>query len=129
MTSWDLFAVYKRHLEDAGRYVFHPVPLIIRGASVRLSGDGPASWSVWCVIARPKSGDANKWGALPGAYITTRGAEDMIDSDLLGRKTVKSMSALVRDYSREGDIVCDPCAGSGTTWVAAGCATTGWWPG
>ena len=43
----------------------------------------------------------------------------MIDSDLLGRKTVKSMSALVRDYSREGDIICDPCAGSGTTWIAA----------
>ena len=29
------------------------------------------------------------------------------------------MRALVRDYSREGDVVCDPCAGAGTTLIAA----------
>jgi hypothetical protein len=29
------------------------------------------------------------------------------------------MRALVRDYSRPGDLVCDPCAGAGTTLVAA----------
>jgi DNA modification methylase len=29
------------------------------------------------------------------------------------------MRAIVRDYSRPGDLVCDPCAGGGTTLLAA----------
>jgi DNA modification methylase len=29
------------------------------------------------------------------------------------------MRALVRDYSRSGQLVCDPCAGGGTTLLAA----------
>jgi tRNA G10 N-methylase Trm11 len=29
------------------------------------------------------------------------------------------MRALVRDYSRPGDLVCDPCCGAGTTLRAA----------
>jgi len=29
------------------------------------------------------------------------------------------MRALIRDYSRPGDLICDPCAGGGTTLLAA----------
>ena len=29
------------------------------------------------------------------------------------------MRAIVRDYSEPGDLVCDPCAGGGTTLLAA----------
>jgi site-specific DNA-methyltransferase (adenine-specific) len=29
------------------------------------------------------------------------------------------MESLVRDYTRPGDIVCDPCCGAGTTLLAA----------
>jgi site-specific DNA-methyltransferase (adenine-specific) len=29
------------------------------------------------------------------------------------------MRAIVRDYSRPGDIVCDPCSGAATTLLAA----------
>ena len=29
------------------------------------------------------------------------------------------MRPIVRDYSRPGDLVCDPCAGGGTTLLAA----------
>jgi len=29
------------------------------------------------------------------------------------------MRAIVRDYSRPGDLVCDPCAGAATTLLAA----------
>jgi DNA modification methylase len=28
------------------------------------------------------------------------------------------MRALVRDYTRPGDLICDPCAGGGTTLLA-----------
>jgi len=29
------------------------------------------------------------------------------------------MRAIIRDYTRPGDLVCDPCAGAGTTLLAA----------
>ena len=29
------------------------------------------------------------------------------------------MQAIVRDYSRPGDLICDPCAGGATTLIAA----------
>ena len=36
----------------------------------------------------------------------------------MGGKPVALMSALVRDYSRAGDTVIDPCMGAGTTGLA-----------
>jgi len=37
----------------------------------------------------------------------------------MGGKPLRLMRAIVRDYTRPGDIVCDPCAGGGTTLLAA----------
>jgi len=45
------------------------------------------------------------------------------DQPHMGGKPVELMVALCRDYSRNGEIVCDPCMGSGTTGVA--CVRTG----
>jgi site-specific DNA-methyltransferase (adenine-specific) len=36
-----------------------------------------------------------------------------------GGKPLWLMQQLVRDYSRPGDLVCDPCAGGATTLIAA----------
>lgn len=101
-------------LEAVGRYVFAPVPAVITGAGVRLSGDGPSSWTRWIVVARPREAPYSTWGTLPGAYVGRR--EEM---PWIGGKPLWLMSALVRDYSRPGDLVCDPCCGAGTTMVAA----------
>jgi len=38
---------------------------------------------------------------------------------MMGQKPMWLMRAIVRDYSRHGDLVCDPYAGSGTTLLAA----------
>ena len=38
---------------------------------------------------------------------------------MIGGKPLALMRAIVSDYSREGDLVCDPCMGAGTTLVAA----------
>jgi len=38
----------------------------------------------------------------------------------IGGKPLDLMKKIVSDYSREGDIVCDPCAGGATTLLAAG---------
>jgi site-specific DNA-methyltransferase (adenine-specific) len=52
---------------------------------------------------------------LPGGYYgqpTDRGI-------VVGSKPLWLMKALVRDYSRPGDLICDPCAGGATTLIAA----------
>ena len=35
------------------------------------------------------------------------------------QKPLWLMRAIIRDYTRPGDLVCDPCAGGGTTLLAA----------
>lgn len=119
MTSHDLVPVYRRALEAHKRYVFAPLPFVAVGSRVRLSGDGPSSWTDWIVVARPRTADFARWGTLPGAYIVPEGHTERGGKDLIGGKPIWLMRALVRDYSRPGDLVCDPCAGAATTLVAA----------
>jgi len=115
--TWD--ECLAAHAHD--RYVFAPLPWFAPGSRVRLAGDGPSSWTCWIVVARPRSGTHrdgtkwSKWGTLPGGYNITsdRG------SPVVGAKPIDLMRALVRDYSRPGDVICDPCAGGGTTGRAA----------
>lgn len=102
-------------MERHGRYVFAPLPIVETGSRVRLTGDGPSSWTCWLVVGRPKTPEFVRWGTLPGAYIG-RGRGDR---EHIGGKDSGIMRQIVRDYTRPGDIVCDPCAGAGTTLLAA----------
>lgn len=117
MTSHDLFPAYEEALLQAGRYVFDPKPYVAPGSRMRTSGDGPASWSVWLVIARPRYVPYCRWGSLPGAYILPKGFREKMP--IVGGKPLWLMRALIRDYTKPGDLVCDPCAGAGTTLKAA----------
>jgi len=107
-----LCADYRAQFELVGLTGFHPLPCVIPGMTVRMAGDGPSSWAVYANVARPKA--LHKWGTLPGAYICKPGERGYI-----GGKPLELMRALVRDYSQPDDLVCDPCAGSGTTLLAA----------
>jgi hypothetical protein len=120
LTSHDLFPAYEAALLGAGRYVFHPIPCVIRGMTIRICGDGPSSWAVYAVVARPRNRAFQSWGTLPGAYVVGRGervAEE--GAGVVGGKPLALMRAIVRDYTRAGDLVADPCAGAATTLVAA----------
>lgn len=115
LTCSDLAPVWQDAFFQVGRYGFAPVPCVVRGMSVRLAGDGPSSWAVYACAGRPRSKAYATWGTLDGAYVgpAQRGAG-------AGRgKPSWLMSALVRDYSRAGDLVCDPFAGWGATLTAA----------
>lgn len=68
-TSHDLVHLWEEHLLAQGRYVFPPIPCVMRGMSVRLQGDGPSSWTCWLVVARPKRKEFMQWGTLSGAYV------------------------------------------------------------
>jgi site-specific DNA-methyltransferase (adenine-specific) len=107
-----LTEIWRSALEGRGRTGFHPLPCVIKGMSVRLCGDGPSSWAIYLNVARPKA--LSKWGTLPGAYTGGQGEREHI-----GGKPLWLMRAIIRDYTRPGDLVVDPCAGGATTLIAA----------
>lgn len=121
-TDSELYETWRDALREAGRYVFAPLACVQTGSNVRLAGDGPSNWTTWLVVARPRQGFP-KWGTLPGAYIGTpfSEGENAFNRGLrvTGGKPLWLMRALVRDYSRPGQTICDPCAGGGTTLLAA----------
>ena len=114
LTSHDLIPAWSDAYEANGRYSFAPVPCVMRGMSIRLQGDGPSGWAVYAMVARPKTRAFSQWGTLQGAY------EGGHPTGGGGRgKPLDLMRAIVRDYSRPGDLVCDPCGGLASTGVAA----------
>ena len=110
-TDHTLAPMWCFRFKDLDRYTFAPLPFYSPGRSVRLSGDGPCSWTDWIVVSRTAA--AAKWGTLPGGYVFTS------DREYMGGKPLDLMLALVRDYSKEGDCILDPFMGSGTTLEAA----------
>jgi site-specific DNA-methyltransferase (adenine-specific) len=114
MTDHTLAPAIAKALDGVGRYVFAPLPYYHPGRSVRLTGDGPCSWTDWIVVSR--TAKLRNWGTLPGGYIAGEGWND---KSRMGGKPTALMSLLVNDYSRPGDLVCDPFMGAGTTGVAA----------
>jgi 23S rRNA G2445 N2-methylase RlmL len=114
MTDHHLAPAIQSGLEEHGRYVFAPLPFYAPGSRVRLSGDGPSSWTIWIIVARTAA--QSRWGTLPGGYVAEEGWRDRIH---MGGKPLPLMTSLVRDYSRPGDLILDPFAGSGTTLEAA----------
>lgn len=115
ITDHVLAPVWAAALETACRYVFAPLPLVETGSRVRMMGDGPSCWTCWIVVARPRNATFHKWGTLPGAYIGSGKG----DREHIGGKDSGIMRAIIRDYTRPGDLVCDPCAGAATTCLAA----------
>lgn len=116
LTSHDLIPSWETiYRDETDRYCFAPIPCVMRGMSVRLAGDGPSSWTVYAIVSRPRTKEFSTWGTLDGAYVGPRGNEAGG-----GRgKPTWLMQAIVRDYSRVGDLVCDPFAGWGGTLHAA----------
>jgi site-specific DNA-methyltransferase (adenine-specific) len=115
MCDHSLIPTWSAALSAAGLYTFAPVPCVITGMTCRLKGDGPSSWAVYLVVARTKA--ASKWGTLPGAYVVS--PEHERGAARIGGKPLPLMQQIIRDYSRPGMLVADPCAGHATTLVAA----------
>jgi site-specific DNA-methyltransferase (adenine-specific) len=116
MTDHSLFPAISKALELNGRYVFAPIPFVSPGSRVRLSGDGPSSWTDWICVARTAA--QVRWGTLRGAYIAGRGKE-WRDQSCIGGKPTTLMGLLIEDYAHCQGPICDPFMGHGTTLVAA----------
>lgn len=113
MTDSDLALCVREALEANGRTSFAPLPFYQPGRSVRLSGDGPSSWTDWIVVARTKA--QRRWGTLPGGYVAGPGWNDKAR---MGGKPTALMDQLVAHYSKRGDMVLDSHMGAGTTGVS-----------
>lgn len=111
-TDSDLFNHWRGAFEDAGRYSFSPVPVLHH--KPRLGGDGPGSGAVYLCVSRPRTKEFMSWGSLPCWYHSKPEK-----ASVMGAKPTSLMRAIIRDYSRPGDLVCDPCAGGATTLRAA----------
>lgn len=111
LSDSNLFPTWNHRL-GVGRTVFPPIPCVLKGMTVRLAGDGPSSWAIYLNASRTRQ--LSKWGTLPGAYVgaPARGGH-------IGGKPLWLMQQIVSDYSRPGDLIVDPCAGGGTTLLAA----------
>lgn len=118
MTDHTLAPSIERSMKAAGRYSFSPLPYYAPGSRVRLSGDGPSSWTDWIMVSR--TARQVRWGTLPGGYMSVPGANDKAR---MGGKPSVLMESLVQDYSRPGETVLDSHMGAGTTGVA--CMRTG----
>lgn len=81
-----------------------------------MGGDGPASAAIDICVSRPRARRFQSWGSLPGYYFGPGVVRHQKQrSAVRGAKPLWLMRALVRDYSKPGDLVCDPFSGSGTT--------------
>lgn len=119
LTDHTLAPAFAAAMEAADRYVFSPLPYVEPGSRVRLSGDGPACWSCWLLVSRPRTREWQRWRSLPGAYVRPPDLGIEGEKHVMGGKPLWFVRALVRDYSRPGDLVCDPCSGGATTLLAA----------
>jgi len=103
-----------------GRYTFPPIPIFKTGAAPRMCADGPASWTEYCCASRLKSKSmVGSWPAMPGYYRMQTVRHGHGTHGVRGAKSIETMVDIIRDYSRPGDIIADPYAGSGTTLLAA----------
>jgi site-specific DNA-methyltransferase (adenine-specific) len=111
-------AWWRMHLEAAKWYTFAPVVWVKADPSPRFQGDGPASACEYITVSRPRR--KTTCGSLPGYYFgniaKANGPEGKI---VTGQKPLWLMRAIIRDYTKPGDVVCDPYAGGGTTLLAA----------
>jgi site-specific DNA-methyltransferase (adenine-specific) len=122
MTDDELLPYIKRAYRECGFYEFGSVPFVNVGGRIRLCGDGPSSWVVFILVARPKTREFSRWGTLSGAYIAGQGWRDR---SYIGGKPIQLCEELIHDYYLKridlvgGLPILDPFMGFGTLLRAA----------
>lgn len=104
--------------QRAGSYVFAPIPWVKTDPPPRMSGDGPSCDAEWIMVAAKR--ERRTCGSISGHYIGSCGKRGgSAGTGFPTEKPLWLMRRIVTDYSNPGQAICDPCAGSGTTLLAA----------
>lgn len=107
------FYLWEDAAEKNNRIIFAPVIWLKPNATPRFCGDGPQSSCEYICVSRPKI--ETRCGSISGYYINNIG-----NFGFVGSKPLNLMRALIRDYTKPGDLIIDPYSGTGTTLIAAG---------
>lgn len=113
---------WERHWGAMGWYTFAPVVWAKSGAPPRYGGDGPTSACEYLLVARPKRKPLLT-GSRPGLYNAVCQRAGHGGGERSGTKDVDALTRILIDYTRPGDLVVDPFAGTAT--VGAACKRTG----
>ena len=106
--------IWRSSVENAGAQYLRSVPWV-RWSQPQLSGDRPPSGCELVTIAHRRA--AKHWSG-PGS-LTAFEAKALRGRDKFScEKPLDLMLSLVSWFSDHGELVCDPCAGSGTTGLA-----------
>jgi hypothetical protein len=116
-TDTESIGNWKSGLEQAGATYIRAIPWV-RWSMPQLSGDRPPQGHEMVMLAWVSQKGKKSWNG-PGnlthfAHTCMRGA-----GKHKAQKPLDLMLDLVEYFSNEGEVVCDPCMGSGTTGVAA----------
>jgi site-specific DNA-methyltransferase (adenine-specific) len=115
--DFDGVAMMRQRMKAAGWVVAEPIAWVKPPALTppRGSINLPTKGTEFLCISR--KGDAHK-GYKPGSYVGPNSATPSCQF-VTGGKPLSLMRAIIRDYTKPGDLVCDPFAGGGTTLLAA----------
>jgi site-specific DNA-methyltransferase (adenine-specific) len=85
----------------------------------QMTGDRPAIGVELITIAHPKGRKRWNGGGRPAVWTCPTAYRDGDPITHTTQKPTRLMSALVRDFTDRGELICDPFSGSGTTGAAA----------
>lgn len=112
-------AAWRDALEDAGATYKRACAWLKSDAQPQLSGDRPGMGYESIVCAHKLGRSRWNGGGKRGVYESARASTIERRPALhMTEKPLPLMEQLVRDFTEDGDLVCDPYAGSGTTGVA-----------
>lgn len=111
-------APWRDAIEDAGARYKRACVWVKPDAAPQMNGQGPAMGAENFVAAWCGAGHS-RWyaGGKRGVYTHLTNAPDR-DGRHPTEKPIDLMREILRDFTAEGDLVCDPYAGSGTTAIA-----------
>lgn len=118
------FRWHERGWSRADWLTFAPL-LVKQNPTPRFSGDGPAFALEFIMAARRRGKLGERGSSLPAYYECENGRDSggQRRRTVAGAKSLDVMRAIVRDYTKPGDLVVDPFCGGGTTALA--CAMEG----
>lgn len=101
-----------------GWYTFPPNIWHANNSPPRFQGDGPNNPFEYIVVARPRR--VVNCGSLKAFYDLPRLSSGMREAQgLTGQKPLELMRQVIDRYTKPGQLICDPYAGTASTLIAA----------